>query len=229
MRLENQDGQTLLVHSIFYTIQGEGPFAGRPAVFIRLGGCNIQCPGCDTEYSAGAKQMALEDIAGQALTAPIDGQPVSLVVITGGEPFRQNITPLCRRLFAGLVRHVQVETNGTLHPSPELPGAVTVVCSPKTPVISPTLAARANAFKYVVSRNDRISATTGLPHGVLGANYPNHVARPPAGFDPAAVFIQPMDEQDGPANFRNLTTAATICLRYGYRLSVQLHKLVGLA
>ena len=39
------------VHSIFHTIQGEGPYCGHPAVFIRLAGCNLQCPGCDTGRS----------------------------------------------------------------------------------------------------------------------------------------------------------------------------------
>ena len=39
------------VHSIFPTIQGEGPFVGQPAIFIRLAGCNLQCPACDTDYT----------------------------------------------------------------------------------------------------------------------------------------------------------------------------------
>ena len=42
--------QSLQVHEIFHTIQGEGPFSGRPAVFIRLSGCNLRCWFCDTEW-----------------------------------------------------------------------------------------------------------------------------------------------------------------------------------
>ena len=45
-------GLILAINSIFYTIQGEGPFAGSPAVFVRLAGCNLQCPMCDTEYTS---------------------------------------------------------------------------------------------------------------------------------------------------------------------------------
>ena len=57
----NETGLSLQVNSIFYTIQGEGPFAGRPAIFIRLAGCNLQCPGCDTEYTK-RQTMTVDEI-----------------------------------------------------------------------------------------------------------------------------------------------------------------------
>ena len=47
----------LAVHSIFYTIQGEGPFAGETAVFVRLAGCNLQCPLCDTDYTSDRRMV----------------------------------------------------------------------------------------------------------------------------------------------------------------------------
>src|SRR3954467_9071958 len=51
--LVRSDGNSLSIHSIFYTLQGEGPYSGCPAVFMRLAGCNLQCPGCDTDYTSG--------------------------------------------------------------------------------------------------------------------------------------------------------------------------------
>jgi 7-carboxy-7-deazaguanine synthase len=101
------------VHSIFYTIQGEGPFSGFPAVFIRLAGCNLQCPHCDTEYTQGRRLAYPEVVAEYVSTL---SQPRGLVVITGGEPFRQNLTKLLQCLSDYRLL-VQIESNGTLPPS----------------------------------------------------------------------------------------------------------------
>ncbi|HEY6020017.1 MAG TPA: 7-carboxy-7-deazaguanine synthase QueE, partial [Candidatus Paceibacterota bacterium] len=57
------DKESFLVKDIFYTIQGEGPYAGRPAVFVRLGGCNLRCAFCDTDFSNGVKEMGPHEIA----------------------------------------------------------------------------------------------------------------------------------------------------------------------
>ena len=78
------DDGGLDVHSIFPTIQGEGPFVGQPAIFIRLAGCNLQCPLCDTEYTEGRIRLSVPVIFDAVqehirLFAP-------LIVITGGEP-----------------------------------------------------------------------------------------------------------------------------------------------
>ena len=103
---------TVEVHSIFDTIQGEGPFAGSPAVFIRLTGCNLQCQFCDTEYTSVREAITPVEALNRVKAAHGDS-PRGLVVLTGGEPFRQNISPLCAALLhAGY--HVQIETNGTM-------------------------------------------------------------------------------------------------------------------
>ena len=79
------ENKMLDVHSIFYTIQGEGPFTGCPAVFVRLAGCNLKCPGCDTDYTSNRTPMTAEQILNKILEL---ASPATLVVITGGEPFR---------------------------------------------------------------------------------------------------------------------------------------------
>ena len=86
----------LQVHSIFHTIQGEGPFAGTPAVFIRLAGCNLKCPGCDTEYTSKRKEMTVAQILDAIYE--VSSITTKLVVITGGEPFRQDLTRLLNAL-----------------------------------------------------------------------------------------------------------------------------------
>lgn len=153
--INQTDGWMLFVHSVFYTIQGEGPFAGCPAVFVRLGGCNLQCPGCDTEYTDGAKWHTASEIISMLHDS------VQLVVITGGEPFRQNISMFANSLIAVGVK-VQVETNGTLPPSPGLHDAVAIVCSPKSGKVNKLLLPRIDAWKYVARAQD-LACDDGLP------------------------------------------------------------------
>lgn len=214
--VSNTDGQALLVHSIFYTIQGEGPFAGCPAVFVRLGGCNLQCPGCDTEYTEGAKMMSVSDIISSFHDS------VDLVVITGGEPFRQNIS-----MFANTLRvlgiKVQVETNGTLPPSPGLRESVAIVCSPKTGKVNKELLPRIIAWKYV-GRFEELAEDDGLPVIALGHSAVPRLARP---IGSAPVYLQPMDEQDSNRNRLNQEAVLASCLRHGHRLCLQIHKIIG--
>lgn len=213
----------LQVHSIFATIQGEGPFAGTPAVFIRLTGCNIRCPGCDTDYTSRRifqlPSEVLEEVVRQA------GSAVTLVVITGGEPFRQNFAPLVSLLLKAGFR-VQVETNGTVMRTGEgMPwDEITIVCSPKTPKIDPQMADLVDAFKYVVQAG-QVSELDGLPLSTLSSG--KTVARPPVG-SPASIYVQPFDEQDAAKNKANLEAAVASCRRFGYRLCLQIHKLCNL-
>lgn len=249
-KLSLGDGQSLSVHSIFYTIQGEGPYAGWPAVFIRLAGCNLQCVGCDTDYTSTRKIMPVEDIAIEAYRAidPDHNYHMPIAVITGGEPFRQNITLLCEALHNihnGLAFKVQVETNGTLPPSPNLSKDVVIVCSPKTPKINPLLAQRANFFKYVLSHN-QIDKKDGLPHHVLDTHTAGgKVARPPQEYN-GPIYLQPMDTTDGlvamdnpffdlspeqeklkEEYLKNVSAVVKSCKTFGHIVQLQTHKLLG--
>jgi len=239
------DGSTLEVQHIFPTIQGEGPYAGMPAVFIRLGGCNLACSFCDTEFEsfrAMRSEEVIESVEKLAHTletpSPLAGEgwgggvgksdpagmPPSLIlprkgvgntkliVITGGEPLRQPIAPLCEALLAKGFK-VQIETNGTLWR--ELPEAVEIICSPKNSgngyfPLRPDLLKRVNAFKFIVS-----------------ASRPDYAHVADVGQGDAPVFVQPMDEYDKVKNEANLRLAMELSQNYGYRLSLQLHKIIG--
>lgn len=231
----------LSVHSIFYTIQGEGPFCGRPATFIRLAGCNIQCVMCDTDYTVGRQMLSIEDIT----KSLADNHSHGLVVITGGEPFRQDITALCYRLIAeGYL--VQIETNGTLPPPEGLQQIVStklseplfgvyIVCSPKTGKVNEQTARLACCFKYVLS-SESVDRIDGLPvlalEGQAGALTEQRVARPPDKWF-GQIYLQPMDENckcdDCVAlNKAHLDACVKSCLDHGYTLQLQVHKLIGL-
>ena len=97
------------VNEIFYSIQGEGFHAGTPAVFIRLAGCNLSCPWCDTNHSEKMK-LSESDILAQVLTI---GGDAPLIVITGGEPTIHKLIPLLKQLEKGHSGITAIETNGT--------------------------------------------------------------------------------------------------------------------
>lgn len=214
------------VHSIFNTIQGEGPFAGEHAIFIRLAGCNLQCPLCDTEYTKGAMPYTPQTLVYEVLglTFPLP----KLIVLTGGEPFRQPIGDYVRALIQKGFR-VQIETNGTLYRN-DLPyedDKLTIVCSPKTHIVHPELLPHIKALKYVATA-DSIDPDDGLPTHALEHPRKGKLFRPPVDF-PGTVYLQPVDEQDVHANARNEHAVVASCMKHGHRLCLQLHKIIGLA
>lgn len=227
-RVLHDDG-IIQVHSIFKTIQGEGPFCGVPCVFVRLAGCNLQCPACDTDYTSTRREMGPYEILAEVNELwRTDGWRPGLVVITGGEPFRQ---PLAH-LFSVLMRngyYVQVESNGTLQPpawdyrlDPSKRFGVYIVCSPKTGKLHPDIVASACALKYVV-RAGQVDVD-GLPFNALDMRH--RPMRPPEGWD-RPIYIQPLDSKDDVENAAHQSEAVASCLRHGYTLQLQIHKLIG--
>jgi 7-carboxy-7-deazaguanine synthase len=225
------------IKEIYRTIQGEGPYVGQPAVFIRLAGCNLQCPLCDTDYTQGRKEMHVQEICN---TTSELCTPNRLVVITGGEPFRQPIGLLVKHLLQEHYR-VQIETNGTVydadstrmkdsHFNPYL----SLVCSPKGR-IEPTLKPHISALKYVMDARF-VSEHDGLPTRTLG----NNILPDRPWFSPNTkgtllgraipIYLQPTYvEGDREATQRNIDACIKSCYKYGYTLSVQTHKVIGVA
>lgn len=211
----------LMLHSLFQTIQGEGPFTGHRALFIRLSGCNLQCPQCDTEYTSNRQMVSPGALAAMVMTK---AQPGQLVVITGGEPFRQNLRPAIDALLAAGYQ-IQIETNGTLYQ--DLPyEAITVVCSPKTGAVHKRLEPRIAALKYVLSA-DSVAEDDGLPTLALGHTASPRLARPPKGFK-GKVYLQPVDEAIPENNKKHLQAVVQSVLKHGYILCLQTHKIAEL-
>ena len=214
-----------IVKEIFYTLQGEGQNAGRPAVFCRFAGCNLWtgreqdrhravCQFCDTDFVGvgpdGGRFADASALASAVLAhwptiengRAVGGRP--LVVCTGGEPLLQLDAPaieeLHRRGF-----EVAVETNGT-QPAP--PGLDHVCVSPK-----------ANA-PLVLTAGDELKLV-----------YPQvHADAQPERFAAlrfAVFFLQPMDTGDEESNRANTKAALAYCLAHPqWRMSLQTHKLL---
>lgn len=207
------------IKELFYTLQGEGANAGRPAVFCRFAGCNLWtgreqdrsdavCTFCDTDFigtdgPGGGKFASPEALVAAALGQLPDGVPSQgmLVVCTGGEPLLQLDAPLIDAFHAAGFE-IAVETNGTI----EAPAGIDWICvSPKAD--APLKQTRGHELKLV---------------------FPQDKARPER-FEALAFehfFLQPMD---GPSREENTVAATVYCLTHPkWHLSLQTHKMIGI-
>lgn len=224
----------LQVHEVFYTLQGEGPHAGLPAVFVRLTGCNLRCWFCDTkwddEHDALISPQHLVD-----RVASVMPDHCKLIVVTGGEPMRQRLSPFLKLFWKS---HpdvtVQLETAGTLWQEDLFPLMETredgscrleFIVSPKTARINPNVWRVARGFKYIM-RHRQVDPKDGLPlmNTQVGKNADGiPLAKPRPG---AEVFLSPCDEYNNEDNKRNIALVARIAKQYGYRAGIQLHKML---
>lgn len=237
LKIVHEDNGVLDVHSVFYTIQGEGPHAGRAAVFVRLHGCSLACSWCDTEFESVCKQRLptalLDEVVG---TYMLKSTRKPLIVISGGEPMRQNLAPFIT-LATSYNFQVQIETAG-IHWQDELRPlfntGLTVVVSPKTPVVQPGFDDARVSFKYIIDAHEPYDEEDGLPlHGVSQRGQPGagRLYRPPS---MRSVYVQPLDppgntiDQERWAHrMENVARCVQLVQRYGYRLSLQQHKIIG--
>ncbi len=209
---------TYSVKEIFYTLQGEGANAGRPAVFCRFSGCNLWtgreqdratavCRFCDTEFvgtdgDGGGKFETAEALAAAvAARWPAGGQGTPLVVCTGGEPLLQLDAALVEALRANGFS-IAVETNGTLEPPA---GDLWLTVSPKAG--APFILKRGSELKLVYPQSG------AEPEKFVGLAFDH-------------FFLQPMDS---PERAKNTALAIDYCLAHPqWRLSLQTHKITGI-
>jgi len=207
---------TYSIKEIFYTLQGEGAHAGRPAVFCRFSGCNLWtgreadratavCTFCDTDFVGTDGERGGKFKQADLLAAEIDGlwpathTASKYVVFTGGEPLLQLDTALIDAMHArGFT--IAIETNGTL-PVPE--GVDWICVSPK--MGSTLVVARGSEIKVVIPQAGQdLAAYEGL--------------------DFEHFFVQAMD---GPLAAQNLQLAINTCrANPKWKLSLQTHKLL---
>ena len=112
-------GSTIPVVERFHSLQGEGAHMGRSAFFIRLAGCTVGCPWCDTKKSwtvHNHPQLNIQELSEEVVKARAKG--AGFVVITGGEPLHHNLDPLCNAIRAkttcqrGHAMPIHLETSG---------------------------------------------------------------------------------------------------------------------
>ena len=193
------------VNEIFYSLQGEGYYSGTPAVFVRLSGCNLRCPFCDTQHETGTVMSETE------VVEAVKRYPARHVVITGGEPSLQLTASLVDALHAA-GRYVAVETNGT-QPLPVNVDWVTL--SPKSAFVdgAEVVLPHADEVKVIydgIHDPERQLSTFHSPLSTL-------------------LFLQPCDTGDAARN-RQITDATVEYIKCHpeWRLSLQIHKILNI-
>jgi len=236
-KIDRTDDGKLAVQEIFYTLQGEGPFSGTPAVFIRLAGCGLQCGWCDTEFESNIdNRMTVDEVLAKVYDVIADLSFVPMFVLTGGEPLRQNITNLVYQISSRLGQPIiQVETAGYTWPDflPEMllsHNIISLVCSPKTKTLHPMILKHCHHYKYVVTARN-LDETDGLPTWGTqrGTMYEiGQIARPPKDVE-HNIWVSPCDEKIAELNIANTKAAVESAMKFNYRLSLQVHKIVQVA
>jgi 7-carboxy-7-deazaguanine synthase len=217
------------INELFETIQGEGAFTGQPSIFIRLQGCPVACSWCDTKHTwdinledeVNTQAMLTKKEESQAWSALTvkevlavineQGYQAKHIVITGGEPAMVDLLPLCEALEQqGL--SCQLETSGTFELQVSEKCWVTV--SPKVNMkggykILNSAMLRANEIKHPVATEQHVDDLKALliEHKITDTQ----------------VYLQPISQKE-----RATTLAIKTCIENNWRLSVQVHKYLGI-
>ena len=208
-----RSAETLPVVETFHSLQGEGVHSGRSAFFIRLAGCSVGCPWCDTKHSwpeAVHPRIPLTTLTEQVRGAAEAG--AAFVVITGGEPLHHDLTALCSALH-GLGLPVHLETSGV----DPLSGRFDwITLSPKrqAPPRAELLAA-CQELKVVVHEPADLAFAEAMAEAALAGHGPDQT--------PPVLLLQP-----GWQSAEGQTLAVTqVQADPRWRLSLQSHKLLG--
>ena len=217
------------INELFETIQGEGSFTGQPSIFIRLQGCPVACSWCDTKHTweveptdevnqnimltktQETSQWAAMSVESILALVKNKGFQAKHIVITGGEPCMVDLTPLCDA-FELQGYSIQVETSGTFDIYVSDKCWVTV--SPKInmrggyPILNSAMQ-RANEIKHPIATEQHVGDLKELlkEHGIK--NTP--------------IYLQPISQKS-----RATELAIETCIANNWRLSVQVHKYIGI-
>jgi len=227
----------LLVNEVFETIQGEGSYTGTPSIFVRLQGCPVGCPWCDTKHTwdvlpeneTSAEIIMLESSETPRYFKSTSEQLFSLfarqgytakhIVVTGGEPCMFDLHDFSQKAIdSGFT--MQIETSGTFNI--QCADKVWVTLSPKInmkagmPILMQAML-RANEIKHPIAMQKHIDELDELLH-----NTHNQAKLAAVEFKCPQVYLQPISQQE-----RATELAIKTCIKRNWRLSVQLHKYIG--
>ncbi len=217
------------INEIFETLQGEATFTGTPSIFIRLQGCPVGCSWCDTKHTWEIDPLLKVELS-KTIEKPADsdlwadasvdailacfeqrGYHAKHIVITGGEPCMYDLNPLCEALHqAGF--STQIETSGTFEV--RAPAQTWVTVSPKINMkggykMLASAVQRANEIKHPIAMERHIEELEELLSECKVSD--------------KLIYLQPISQKP-----KATKLAIDVCVRKNWRLSVQLHKYLGI-
>jgi 7-carboxy-7-deazaguanine synthase len=190
---------------IFNSVQGEGYHTGTPSIFIRFGGCNLQCSWCDTDFSKWDRMTISEIIA------ILDQWPTRRIIYTGGEPAMQKLRPLSDELHSKNY-NIAIETNGTIELEE---GLVDWICVSPKDMLYPEFSIKqrkGDELKVVYTGQD-LSMYDSLKTGFKN------------------LFLQPCYDESKDPGLNGKTFHGTfemVMQNPGWNLSLQTHKWMGI-
>jgi 7-carboxy-7-deazaguanine synthase len=218
------------INEVFESIQGEGAHTGVPSIFIRLQGCPVGCPWCDTKHTwaidenlkVDATQVMGEEGESSYWFEHTPAQLLALftrhnyqatnIILTGGEPCMYDLRPLSETLIA-MGYTVQIETSGTYEILTHVDTWVTV--SPKVNMpggrkVLKSAVLRANEIKHPVAMHKHIEELEQVLTLLDGGIRP-------------LIYLQPISQQK-----RATDLCIKTCIAKNWRLSLQTHKFIGI-
>ncbi|KAF7786891.1 7-carboxy-7-deazaguanine synthase [Pseudoalteromonas rubra] len=218
------------INEVFETIQGEASHTGVPSIFVRLQGCPVGCAWCDTKQTWEVDPVYLVSLdqtvekkadsdfwanaTPEQLLALFEarGYTAKHVVITGGEPCMYDLNPLCDKLHAEGYQ-TQVETSGTFEIL--VPAQTWVTVSPKINMrggykVLASAMQRADEIKHPVAMEKHVEELEALFEET--------------GVQPKLVYLQPISQKA-----KATKLAIDTCKQKNWRLSVQVHKYIGIS
>ena len=196
--------KTYPIVEIFHSVQGEGYHTGTPSIFIRFGGCNLQCSWCDTDFSKWDKMSITE------IMTILEQWTTRRIIYTGGEPAMQKLRPLSNELHSKGY-DIAIETNGTIELKE---GLVDWICVSPKDMLYPEFSIKqrkGDELKVVYTGQD-LSMYDNLKKG----------------FD--NLFLQPCYDESKDAGTNGETFHSTfdiVMQNPGWNLSLQTHKWMG--
>tara|TARA_B100002052_G_scaffold115347_1_gene106137 strand:+ start:630 stop:1238 length:609 start_codon:yes stop_codon:yes gene_type:complete len=196
--------KTYPIVEIFHSVQGEGYHTGTPSIFIRFGGCNLQCSWCDTDFSKWDRMSITE------IMTILEQWTTRRIIYTGGEPAMQKLRPLSDELHSRGY-NIAIETNGTIELKD---GLVDWICVSPKDMLYPEFSIKqrkGDELKVVYTGQD-LSMYDNLKKG----------------FD--NLFLQPCYDESKDAGTNGETFHSTfniVMQNPGWNLSLQTHKWMG--
>jgi len=246
--LENQDelekerAGRLAINEIFYSLQGEGKFVGTPMIFVRTNICHVGCSFCDTKYTWKKVSHNVFYTPEELLLAIHKvNDRCNMVCITGGEPLEQldSLIPTVKLLKEKGVK-VQLETSGSIEIPKELSdNCFWVVCSPKR-FEAKNFLSGINEIKILITENTREDYVRGFirkfsrkiwvslqPIEPYPPSFGNPEGLSEVEVEERRKSIEQIYEKEKQRWRKNVDKAVQIALNTGWKLSLQLHKHLG--